>query len=922
MALQPGDRLGSFEITGSLGAGGMGEVYRARDTKLDRDVAIKVLPEAMVADADRLARFDREARTLASLNHPNIAVLYGLEGTESSTALVMEFVDGPTLADVIRRGPVPIDEALPIAKQIAEALEAAHELGIVHRDLKPANVKVRPDGTVKVLDFGLAKALESPTAPSSTASLSPTITTPAMTQMGVILGTAAYMAPEQARGKPVDKRADIWAFGVLLFELITGRKAFDGDDVSLTLAAVMMKEPDWTALPVTTPSGLRRLLMRCLKREPKARLRDIGEARLLLEEVIAGTHEERVEPVVLPAPAGWTRALPWALAAIGLALGGATLVLWAPWQRPQTPPPVRLEASIGVPANLVTDQGPAAIISPDGKMLAFVAQTTDSDARLYVRRLEQLSATPLSGTEGARNPFFSPDGQWIGFFAVGKLKKVAVSGGAVVTLCDAPDGRGGSWAEDGTIVFLPVATARGGPDGGGGLLRVSSAGGRPEPVTSIGEEELTQRWAQVLPGGHAVLYTVTNAAGTRSPQGAYADANIVVQTIPKGTPKVVWRGGYFGRYLRSGHLTYIRDGTLFAAPFDATRLELTGEPAPVLEGMVYAPNNGVAHISVSDDGTLVYVPGSGVNARPSQLEWINRAGIASPLPNSAGWAMFRIAPDGRRIAAVIAEGARPDVYIYDLSRESLSRLTNDSRQGAAPPIWTPDGRRITFSYFVGERNLYWQRADGIGEPQRLTNSPSTQIPGSWDPTGRLLAFEERNRQTGDDIMILSMGGDEAGGWKPGTPTPFLATAANEGDPTFSPDGKWIAFMSNKSGRPEVYVRPYPGPAGEWVISGGPNGARHPTWSRQRNELFYTTFQGEIMGVSYTTEGGAFVPGRPQPWSKDRFLTAFTARRFDLHPDGERFLAARAPQQPTATQQDKVVFVFNFFAELARVAPTR
>jgi serine/threonine-protein kinase len=917
MALQPGDRLGSFEITGSLGAGGMGEVYRARDTKLDRDVAIKVLPEAVAADADRLARFDREARTLASLNHPNIAVLYGLEGTESSTALVMEFVDGPTLADVIGRGPVPIDDALPIAKQIAEALEAAHELGIVHRDLKPANVKVRPDGTVKVLDFGLAKALESPTTASSTASLSPTITTPAMTQMGVILGTAAYMAPEQARGKPVDKRADIWAFGVLLFEMITGRKAFDGDDVSLTLAAVMMKEPDWTALPVTTPSGLRRLLMRCLKREPKARLRDIGEARLLLEEVIAGTHEERVEPVVLPAPAGWTRAIPWALAAIGLAIGGATLVLWAPWQRPQTPPPVRLEANIGMAANLVTDQGPAAIISPDGKMLAFVAQTTDAEARLHVRRLEQLSATPLSGTDGARNPFFSPDGQWIGFFAGGKLKKVAVSGGSVVTLCDAPDGRGGSWAEDDSIVFLPVGTANAGS--GGGLLRVSSAGGRPEPFTTIGEDELTQRWPQMLPGGKAVLYTVTNPAGTRSPEGAYANANIVVQTVPKGTPKIVWRGGYFGRYLRSGHLTYIRDGTMFAAPFDVTRLEMTGQPVPVLEGMVYGAGNGAAQISVSDDGTLVYVPGSDVTVRPRQLEWTNRAGKASPVANSAGWGMFQIAPDGRRIAVVIAEGARPDMYIYDLSRESLSRLTNDPRQTATSPVWTPDGNRITFASTQGERNLLWRRADGIGETQRLTTSPNTQVPSSWDPTGRFLAFEERKRETAGDIMILPMEGKEASGWKPGTPMPFLATDANEVDPTFSPDGKWIAFMSNKSGRPEVYVRPYPGPAGEWMISSGVNGARFPTWSRTRNEIFYTTFQGEIMGVSFTIEGGAFVPGRPQPWSKDHFLTAFTVRRFDLHPDGERFLAARVPQQQGGAQQDKVVFVFNFFAELARVA---
>ena len=911
--------MGSYEITVQIGEGGMGRVYRATDVKLGRDVAIKVLPDTVADDADRLARFGREARTLASLNHQNIAVLYGLEEVEGTVALVMEFVDGPTLGDRITAGPVPIDEALPIAKQIAEALEAAHEQGIVHRDLKPANVKVRSDGTVKVLDFGLAKAFEPAGSSASIASLSPTITTPAMTQMGIILGTAAYMAPEQARGRPVDKRADIWAFGVVLYEMLTGRKAFDGDDVSMTLAAVMMKEPEWTALPASTPSSLRRLLMRCLKRDPRARLRDIGEARLHLEELIAGTtHEERVAPVVPHAAAGWTRVAPWAMAVVGLAIAAIAVMRWAPWRQPQTSTPVRLEAGIGATANLMTDSGSAVVLSPNGRTLAFVAQSSGAEPQLYVRRLEQLTARALSGTDGARNPFFSPDGEWIGFFAGGKLKKVAISGGAVVTICDAPDGRGGSWAEDGSIVFLPVATSNAGT--GGGLLRVSDVGGPPEPFTTIGPDELTQRWPQLLPGGKAVLYTVTNAAGTRSPQGAYADANIVVQTVPKGTPKIIWRGGYFGRYLRSGHLTYMHDGTLFAAPFDLTRLEMTGQPAPVLEGMIYSANNGAAHISVSDDGTLVYVPGGDVTVRPAAPEWVTRELKAAPVAKSGNWAMFRIAPDGRRVAAVIPDGARPDIYVYDESRESLSRLTNDSRQGAFQPVWTPDGRRITFGMAGRAGNIYWQRADGVGEPQRLTTSPNTQIPVSWDPTGKLLALEEQNRQTGSDIMILPMDGDESSGWRPGTPTTFLATDANEYDPMFSPDGKWIAFMSTKSGRPEVYVRAYPGPAGEWVMSSGSGGARFPTWSRKRNELFYTTFQGEIMMVPYTIEGGAFVAGRPQPWSKERFSTAFTVRRFDLHPDGERFLVARQPQQQATTPQDKLVFVFNFFTELNRLAP--
>jgi serine/threonine-protein kinase len=363
-------------------------------------------------------------------------------------------------------------------------------------------------------------------------------------------------------------------------------------------------------------------------------------------------------------------------------------------------------------------------------------------------------------------------------------------------------------------------------------------------LTTIGEDELTQRWPQLLPGGKAVLYTVTNAAGTKNPQGSYADANIVVQTIPKGTPKVVRRGGYFGRYLRSGHLTYIRDGTLYAAPFDLTRLEMTGQPVPVLEGTVYAANNGYADISVSDNGTLVYIPGSGVIGRPAQLEWVQRDGTSSPIPTSDNWPMFRIAPDGRRIAAVIPEGARPDIYVYDESRESMSRLTNDSRDGAYYPVWTPDGRRITFGTITGTRNMYWKRADGAGDTQRLTTSANVQIPGSWDPTGRFLVFEEQqSRQNAGDIMILPVDGDDVAGWKPGTPTPFLATEANEQDPVFSPDGKWIALVSNKSGRPEVYVRSFRGPAGEWLISSGLAGARFPTWSRMKNELIYDTSKG-------------------------------------------------------------------------------
>jgi Tol biopolymer transport system component len=898
----------------------MGKVWRAHHTALKRDDALKVLPDAFASDPERLARFQREAQVLASLNHPNIAHVYGLEQADGVQALVMELVDGPTLADRIAEEPIPLDEVLPIARQIAEALEAAHESGIVHRDLKPANIKLRPDGTVKVLDFGLAKAMEPAGTSTLNVSQSPTITTPAVTVAGIVLGTAAYMAPEQARGKSVDKRADIWAFGAVMYEMITGRKAFDADDTSMTLASVMLKEPDWTALPPGTPSGLRSLLARCLKKDPKARLRDIGEARFQIDQLRLDVQEEPKEPAVAHVAPAWLRVLPWALAALGFAAAAALFVMWAPG-RSVPASPLRLEASIGADADLATDQGPAAILSPDGKTLAFVAQKAmATDSQLYVRRLEQLAATPLAGTDGARNPFFSPDGQWIGFFAGGKLKKVAVSGGAVVVLCDAPDGRGGSWTEDGTITFLPVSTARGGPTGGGGLLRVSADGGRPEAATTIGEDELTQRWPQVLPGGRAVLYTVTNATATRSAAGAYADANIVAQSIPKGTPKVVRRGGYFGRYLPSGHLVYVHDGTLFAAPFDAARLELTGAPVPVLEGMVFSPNAGAAQVAVSGAGTLVYVAGGSQLARAYQFEWRDRTGKTTPLPNAAtnGWVALQISPDGHRIAGVVADGNRPDVWIYDVDREVPSRLTNVPGRGAFGPVWTPDGKRVAYSSMIGGRSLYWQRADGTGEVQRLTTGPNAQTAGSWHPTGKFLAFEEITPQKLSDIMILPMEGSEAAGWKPGTPTPFLNSEFSEQDPAFSPDGRWLAYMSTKSGRPEVYVRPFPAALGEWSISTG--GARFPVWSRARSELFYTTLQGEIMMVSYTVQGDAFRAGKPEPWSKDRFQTAGTVRRFDLHPDGERFLLAPIPRPDATVKQEKVVFVFNWLDELKRLVP--
>jgi serine/threonine-protein kinase len=904
MLLSAGRRLGPYEILAPLGAGGMGEVYRARDTKLNRDIAIKVLPDLFASDPERLARFQREAQVLASLNHPNVAHLYGLEESSGVRALVMELVEGPTLANRIVQGAIPLAEALPMAKQIADALEAAHEQGIIHRDLKPANIKVREDGTVKVLDFGLAKALDPAASSSADVMNSPTLSVRA-TQAGVILGTAAYMSPEQARGRPADKRADIWAFGVVLFEMLTGTRLFHGETISDTLAAVLRQDIDWTVLPASTAPPIRRVLLRCLDRDPKRRLRDIGEARLEIENTLSGIPDDAGRPVPRSVPL-WRRALPWA--ALASALGVAlVLPLWARWRHVPSLVALRLRTELGADASLVTNGGAAAILSPAGAMLAFVAQPSDETPRLYVRRLEQLQAAPLAGTEGAANPFFSPDGQWIAFFAEAKLKKIPVTGGTAITLCDAPNNSGGAWAEDGTIAFLPDASPH------VSLLRVPSAGGKPDSLTTLDHGEFTQRWPQMLPGAKAVLFT-----GHSSTSG-FENANLVVQPLPTGSRKVVVRGGYYGRYLPSGHLVYVHDGTLFAAPFDLDRLELAGTPVPVLEGVAANPGVGGAQFAVSGDGTLVYLPGQ-IISEDSPIYWMDREGKTTPLrATPANWSDLRFAPDGRRLALAIYDGKQTDVWVYEWARDTLSRLTFDPADDRSP-VWTPDGRRIVFASTQADKatfNLYWRRADGTGEVQRLTDSKNQQLPTSWHPNGKFLAFIERQPQTSLDLMILPLEADETLGWKPGKPTVFLNSPFSDAGPSFSPDGRWLAYSSDESGRSELYVRPFPGPGGTWQISTG--GGFSPTWSRARHELLYGTPEQRIMVAPYTVEGDSFHVEQPRLWSEGRYARR-PAGSFDLHSDGDRFAVAKVREKQTTAKQDKVVFIFNFFDELQRIAP--
>jgi serine/threonine-protein kinase len=898
MTLARGTSIGPYEVTDPLGAGGMGEVYRATDPALARQVAIKVLPAAFAQDANRLARFEREAKTLASVNHSNIAAIYGLEKWQGTYALVMELVDGLTLAERIAFGPIPLEEALPIARQLAEALEVAHERGIVHRDFKPANIKIRPDGTVKVLDFGLAKATEAAIV-SGSGSHSPTITTPAMTQAGLILGTAAYMSPEQARGSSVDKRADIWAFGVVLYEMLAGRRLFDEPSVSETAAAVLKGELTLEGLPAETPSAIKRLIGRCLTRDWRRRLRDIGEARIAIDEVIAhpgdGGESRTAQEERSRAPT-WRRVVPWAIAFT--AVIAAVVSAWAPWRAASAPKSVtRLTSDFGAEITLPLNQSISVLLSPDGRQLVLVGSPRPGDrSRLYVRRLDQLVATPLAGTEGARNPFFSPDGRWIGFFADGKLKKIPVSGGAAVALCDAPDDRGGSWAEDGWIAFAPRS-------GELPLFRVSSDGGTPEPLTKLDAGEVTHRWPQVLPGGR-VLYTSSKATGN------YEDADIVVRSIGSGETRIVHHGGYHASYLPTGHLIYVSQGELFAAPFDLERLALTSQASPVLSDFTRQPGTGAVQLAFSQDGSLVYVPRTS-ETDTSSILWMRRDGSTQPLRAAlaAYRESIRFSPGGERLAMSIMN-QQQDIWVYEWSRDGMSRLTSHPSIDL-DPLWTPDGRRITFrSARDGVDNIYWQRADGDDEVQRLTESKIVQFPESWHPSGRFLAFREIGRETGSDIWLLPMEGDEASGWKPGKPMVFLSSRFEEFDAAFSPDGRWLAYQSDESGESQVYVRSFPGPGGRVQVSTA--GGSMPRWSRNGKELFFASADQAIMIASYTVQGDMFHADKPVVWAKGQFTS------YDVHPDGQRIAIVRASESRSPAISGKLVFIFNFFEEINRL----
>jgi len=905
--LAPGQKLGHFEIVESVGRGGMGEVYRARDTRLKREVAIKVLalPAGFAGDAEFAARLESEAHVLASLNHPHIAAIYGLEESNGVRALAMEYVKGPTLAERIAHGRLPLDEALTLAKQMAEALEYSHEKGIVHRDLKPANVKVTLDGQVKVLDFGLAKVVPNPAMSANSEDL-PTLT---IGVSGVILGTPAYMAPEQACGRPVDKRADIWAFGVILYEMLSGKRLFQRESVSETLAASLKNDTNWNALPDDTPNDIRRLLRRCVERDPKQRLRDIGDARIAIEECLA---EPQAETSV-----GRTSkrgVLLWLLAgALAIAL---IITLWAPRRvSRQEQGLVRMDVDLGSSAVLDAIFGASVILSPDGKRLVFISTGPDGQRRLSTRRLDQSAATPLAGTEGGYEPFFSPDSAWVGFFTrVGRkptLKKAAIDGGGVITVCDAPGGHGASWSDDGSIIAAL--------DWNQGLSKLAAVGGTPKRLTELNGDELSHRWPQVLPGGKAVLFTAYSPL-----HGSFDEASIDVQSLENGKRKILQRRASYGRYVPGGHLIFVHDGALFAAPMDLDRLEVTGTPTLVLEDVEYVPFSGGAQFDFARTGTLIYG-----KSRPLRytLQWLDRSGMFHPLPaKPGGYEEIRLSPDGKRLALSVLERWQSYLAVYDLERDTMTRLTVGSNS-AYQPVWTPDGKRIAF---VSRGGIYWTRADGDGGTEQLTQGVG-QSPHSFTPDGKRLAFTAESLKDGTDIWTVALRFDASNHVHPGNPELFLSTPANELYPKFSADGHWLAYMSDDSGTYEIFVRPFPGgssgSAGKWQISNG--GGWFPIWSQDGRELFFQTADNRIMVAACAAKGELFQASKPRPWSGGRFTNLFFLNQdfflnqnFDVLPDGKRSVVILPAQSADGedSQGHEVSFILNMFDELNRKVP--
>ena len=878
----------------------MGEVWRATDTKLNRDVAIKILPDVFAQDADRMARFAREAQVLAALNHPNIAAIYGLE----ERALVMELVEGETLQCLF-----PIETALNYAKQIADALEAAHEKGIVHRDLKPANIKVKPDGTVKVLDFGLAKSAE---ASSGDSRNSPTLTI-SPTRAGMIMGTAGYMSPEQAAGKPVDKRSDIWAFGVVLWEMLTGTRLFEGETISHTLADVLRAPIELDKLPKNTPPAIRRLIARCLDRNVNTRLRDVGEARIAIANYLADPKSGAEVAESTPRPKVRYAWLPWALSILlFLALAGALVWIFRPAAAPRI---TRFAIPLGEGQQFSNFGRSYLALSPDGTQLVYIA-----NRRLYIRSMAESEARPISGTESAggnlSSPVFSPDGKSLAFYSAGAIKRIAISGGAAVTICRAGNNPFGmSWSEQG-IVFQQV---------GQGIMLVSGTGGQPELLVK-GKDGERIMGPQMLPGGHAVLFTTLS--GTLG-SNVWDKGQIVVQVLKSGERKALIDGGSDGHYLPTGHIVYGLTGILFAVPFDLRHLKITSGPVGIVEG-IERDSSGTAHFAFSNSGSMAYVSGpmAGIGQGQDTLALVDRKGDAELLkvpPDSYGYP--RVSQDGKRVAYQIDDGKESSIWIYELSGATAPRrLTLPGTGANRYPIWSrnlpADSERVAFqSDREGDPGIWWQRADGSGAAERLTKPEkgSTHIPDSWSPDGQILSFtEERNGSSA--VWTYSVRDKKATVFAAST-KPFL------GRSVFSPNGRWLAYQESSVEENQIYIQPYP-PTGAKYQVPHDGSTHHPAWSPDGKELFFVAGNGLFDSVTVATQP-SLTFGTPVRAPKAGFRTfqASTVRTYDVLPDGQHFIGTALAQAPAGNSAGRpappqIQVVLNWFEDVRQRASGR
>ncbi len=909
--MEIGSQLKHYTITAKLGEGGMGQVFRAEDTILKRDVALKVLPPDVAGDPDRMRRLEREAQLLAQLDHPNIAAIHGLDESDGVRFLVMQVAEGQTLHERLDAGPMGLAEALPLALQIACALETAHDKGVVHRDLKPANIMVADDGSVKLLDFGLAKVFSGDTS-GSTSRISESPTELASTLPGLILGTAGYMSPEQARGRSVDRRTDVWAFGCVLFEMLTAQRTFAGETVTDILGAIVHHEPDWDLLPADTPRRIRALLHRCLRKDASRRIQAIGDARVSIEEYLEDP--QAAEAILGDGSAGqpwWRTILPWGVAAIALLSLGAVLLTGD--AAPVAPPTLRLDMAIGVADDLRDlSLGSSLVLSPDGSQIV-VATGNSEDSRLQIRHLDSIGASTLTGG-GTYNPFFSPDGAWVGFALTNSLQKVPATGGTPLRIVDVDRSRGADWGEDGRIVFAPSPNS--------GLMMVSADGGEASPVTTLDESvgEATHRWPQLLPGGRKVLFTAHVSA-----TGGFDAATIKVVDLDSGTQTIVYRGGYYGRYVESGHLLFVNQGTLFAVPFDLDSLEVAGSTAPVAENVADDPGSGGAQFDVSSNGILVHRRGtSGPGQYPAV--WLDRDGQTSTLlAEPRTYVESRVSPDGRRVAMTELNNDNWDVWVYDLTRGTRTRLTfEDGIEG--PAVWSPDSSELIYSSDAdGSDDLWRKAADGSGEAVQLTKEDVQIFVSDWSADGRYV------------LALRGGAADAAAGWAGGADigyldlkaeeiklVPFLATRFQESEAAFSPNGRWVAYQSNESGRTEVYVRPFPAAGGRWQVSD--EGGAYARWAANGRELYYRTDEG-IMVVSITDDG-SFTASRPRLLTAGNFLGGSTGvavagstfADYDVAPDGRFVMFPSSGDEAPNIQLARVVV--NWFDELRRLVPRR